>query len=112
MAKLMQNTVVRGPNGEPKPLEAGDDVPAWATDQVGEHLLDDSDAGPTPYREQKMADLKAEIARRNQGRSEADQINPEGRASIESYAEALEADDKAQAEADSGSGGGGSGSGS
>lgn len=117
MATLTENTVVTGPDGEARPLLKGDEVPAWAKDQVGSHLLEDGDdAEPTPYREQKLADLKAEIARRNEGRDEDQKINPEGRASIESYAAALEADDTRQAETspstgdgdDGGSGGSGS----
>lgn len=40
MAKLNANTVVRK-GFEAVSLSAGDEVPEWAVDQVGEHLLDD-----------------------------------------------------------------------
>lgn len=110
MAKLKDNTIVNDENGQPRSLLAGVEVPAWAKDQIGDHLLEGGDdAEPTAYRGQKLADLKAEIVRRNEGRDEDAKINPEGRASIESYAAALEADDKAQAEADESAGDGGDG---
>ena len=100
MAKLTENTVVTDENGQPRSLLAGEDVPAWAKSQVGSHLVDgqdDDEDGPAPYRERKMADLKAEIDRRNEDREDDAKIDPEGRASIDSYAAALEADDAAQA---------------
>ena len=43
MAKLTANTCVSGPEGIPVVLMAGDEVPDWATDLVGEHLLDEGD---------------------------------------------------------------------
>lgn len=104
MAKVTESTWVVGENGAPKFLDKGTDVPAWAADQVGGHLLDESE--PTAYRDQKMGDLKVEIERRNADRPEDQRINPEGRASIESYAVALEADDAAQAEPPDQGGGG------
>jgi hypothetical protein len=116
MAKLIANTVVVDESGASVSLLKGATVPAWATKQVGDHLLNESEA--TPYSEQKMADLKKEVDRRNATRAQEDYINPEGRASVASYAAALEADDKAQADSsddggdDSGSGDTGSGDGS
>jgi hypothetical protein len=116
MARLTDNTWIRNPKtGGMLLLEKGDDLPAWAVDDVGEHLLEGgADAEPTPYREQKLGDLQAAVAERNEGRSEEDQIKPEKR-SIEAFAVALEAADARPAAADSGDGGGdddGSGSGS
>jgi hypothetical protein len=117
MATLKSNTVVIDSNGQAVSLLEGADLPSWAKDQVGDHLLDDGssssssdggDAGPKPYSEWKFADLKAEITSRNEGRAEEDKINPEGSASIKSYAAALEADDAARvastSEAGAGSG--------
>lgn len=98
MAKLTGNTVVVGPDGQARTLLEGDDVPAWAADQVGDHLLDDSESGPSPYRDRKLVELKAEIDRRNADRADENKVDPQGRASIESYAAALEADDLAQQE--------------
>lgn len=104
MAKLKGNTVVVDENGASVSLLAGEDLPSWAAAQVGDHLVEGGeDAEPTPYREQKMADLKAEIDRRNEGRSDEDKIDPEGRASIESYAAALDADDAKSADGNGGS---------
>jgi hypothetical protein len=119
MARLTDNTWVRNPKtGGMVLLEKGDDVPAWAADDVGEHLLEGgADAELTPYREQKLGDLQAAVAERNEGRSEEDQVKPEKR-SIEAFAAALEADDAKQAASsggdagDGGSGGDDSGSGS
>jgi len=112
MATVTDNTWVVDPtDSTPKLLLAGADVPTWAKDQIGAHLLEGgADAEPTPYGEQKFADLKAEIARRNEGREDADKINPEGAASLKSYAAALEADDALQAAAGDSDSGSGSGS--
>lgn len=110
MAKLTENTWVEDPKtGAPKFLKEGDVVPTWAADQVGSHLIDDSDDEPTGYRAQKLKDLKAEIDKRNVDRSEADKVNPEGRASIESYALALEADDAKAADGEPEADGAGTG---
>jgi len=108
MATVTDNTWVVDPaDGGPKLLLAGDDVPAWAKDQVGSHLVEGGDdAEPTPYAEQSFADLKAELARRNEGRADEDKVNPEGRASIASYAAALDADDAKQAAASGSTGAG------
>lgn len=102
MAKLSENTVVVDDDGKATVILAGEDVPSWATKQIGSHLLDgqdddEDDDAPKPYRERKMADLKDEIDRRNADRTDETKIDPEGRASIESYSAALDADDAAQA---------------
>jgi hypothetical protein len=113
MARLTDNTWLRNPKtGQMQLLEKGEDVPAWAVDDIGDHLLEGgADAEPTPYREQSFADLQAAVAERNAGRSEEDQIKPDKR-SIDAYAAALEADDARQADAGGDAGSGGSGSGS
>lgn len=49
MAELNANTLVRRPEtGEVVLLAAGGQVPDWATDQVGEHLLTPSATTPEP----------------------------------------------------------------
>lgn len=110
MTKLIENTVIAGQDGTPVALAAGDDVPEWAADQIGAHLLDideDEDTGPVPYAKRKLADLKAEVDQRNADR------DPEGEGYIRSekqtiaaLAEALEADDARQAAANAGGEGG------
>lgn len=40
MRRLVEPTIVRGPSGGAVVLEAGQELPLWAVDQVGEHLLD------------------------------------------------------------------------
>lgn len=110
MASVTDNTWVVDSAGAPVLLEKGDDVPAWAADQVGDHLLEGgSDAEPTPYEEQKIADLKAEVDRRNTERDPEGEsyIRPEGRKQAD-LAAALRADDEradADAGGDSGAGG-------
>lgn len=42
MAKLNDNTLVLR-NGSPVSLSKGDDVPDWAKDQIGDHLLEGAD---------------------------------------------------------------------
>lgn len=96
MAKLNANTVVVGEDGQAVSLLEGATVPAWATKQVGKHLLADESAEAVPYREQKLAELKKEIEGRNASRGDDAKITPQGRVSVESYAAALEADDAAQ----------------
>lgn len=57
MAVLNATTVVR--NGyDVVVLYAGDEVPEWAADQVGDHLLvaPDDDGAPRPTRRRKPAD--------------------------------------------------------
>lgn len=52
MAKLIDNTVVVHPEtGEPVLLAATGDLPEWAADLVGDHLLD-----PKPIRRPKSAE--------------------------------------------------------
>ena len=40
MAKLTANVLGNHPDGSIRVLAAGDDLPEWAADQVGEHVLD------------------------------------------------------------------------
>ena len=41
MAKLTANVVVADPEtGEPRVIVEGDDLPVWAKDLVGDHVLD------------------------------------------------------------------------
>ncbi len=70
-------------------VRAGEAVPGWATDLIGEHLVEDGDEGG--YDSLKVDDLKAEIARRNEDREEADLISDEGKKA--DLVAALEADD-------------------
>lgn len=48
--KLAVNVLVVGEDGSPHALYAGDEVPAWAKDQVGDHCFDadrdDADEAP------------------------------------------------------------------
>lgn len=94
MARVMATTIVRNPeSGAILVLAKGDEVPEWAT--VGEHLVevaevefdlaDGADGGvvvkPRVIDAKSMTvdDLRAEIARRNEGRGEADQIPSDGK---------------------------------
>lgn len=117
MPKVTDNTWVVGENGAPVLLAEGDDVPAWATAQVGAHLLDgdagaeDIGDGPVAYADRRVADLEAEIDRRNADRDpEGDSyIRPEGSGRNgavvkDDLVAALEADDAAQADPGSGDG--------
>lgn len=83
MATLTQNTLVRKPDtGEVVVLNAGEDVPEWAVSQVGSHLTSDEvddnveDGG---YESMTVADLRAEIESRNEGREEEDLIPSDGK---------------------------------
>lgn len=83
MATLTQNTLVRKPDtGEVVVLNAGEDVPEWAVSQVGSHLTSDEvddnveDGG---YESMTVADLRAEIESRNEGREEGDLIPSDGK---------------------------------
>ncbi|HET6816881.1 MAG TPA: hypothetical protein VFH66_06605 [Mycobacteriales bacterium] len=63
--------------------------------KVDDYGITEVDGGEGGYSKQKVADLQAEIDRRNEGRDEADQIAPEGEKKADLIA-ALEADDEAQ----------------
>ncbi|WP_194821300.1 hypothetical protein [Micromonospora sp. S-DT3-3-22] len=67
MRRLTDNTVVRHPEtGEPVLLAAGGSLPDWATDLVGDHLLDGAGrpapSAPGESREQQRARLLAQLA--------------------------------------------------
>ena len=90
MARVTATTIVRNPeSGAILVLAKGDEVPEWAT--VGEHLVEASESAPG-YDEQTVSDLRAEIARRNEGRGEADQIPSDGKKA--DLVAALAADDE------------------
>lgn len=99
MAILKENTVVSDPDtGQPVALSAGEQVPAWAVEQVGDHLADGGDVeAETDYSDQKAADLNKEIDRRNAERDPAgdDFIKPAG-SNKDALVAALEADDGRQ----------------
>lgn len=47
MPRLSANTIVRNPDDQSlHVLKAGQDVPEWAVEQVGDHLLDGATAAP------------------------------------------------------------------
>ena len=83
MATLTQNTLVRKPDtGEVVVLNAGEDVPEWAVSQVGSHLTSDEgddSGGEDGYESMTVADLRAEIESRNEGREEEDLIPSDGK---------------------------------
>lgn len=88
-------------------LAAGDEVPDGV--QVGDHVLaDGASKSPAkadadgPYAGLKAAELKAEIAKRNDGREDAAKIPAKG--AIPVLVAALEADDAAKADADAAAG--------
>lgn len=41
MSRVTATVVVRGENGEPHVLQAGDEIPKWAEVQVGDHVRSD-----------------------------------------------------------------------
>lgn len=91
MARLTANVVVAHPKtGEPTVLVADSELPSWATELVGEHVLTDDEPGG--YGSMKVDELKAEIDSRNEGREEADLIPSDGRKA--DLIAALEADDE------------------
>jgi hypothetical protein len=96
VAILKENTVVSDPDtGQPVALSAGEQVPAWAVGQVGDHLAEGGDVeAETSYEDQKVADLRKEIDRRNADRDPSgdEDIKPDG-TSKEALVAALEADD-------------------
>lgn len=94
MATLTQNTLVRKPDtGEVVVLNAGEDVPEWAVSQVGDHIVsaDDDNGGEGGYESMTVADLRAEIESRNEGREEEDLIPSDGKKA--DLVAALSADD-------------------
>jgi hypothetical protein len=103
MAILSENTVVNDPKtGVSVSLLAGEQVPAWAVEQVGDHLVKGGDVeADTDYSDQKAADLRREIDRRNATRepSSEEYIKPDG-LSKDALISALEADDERQTEAE------------
>lgn len=94
MATLTQNTLVRVPDtGEIVVLNAGEDVPEWALSLVGDHIVstDDDNGGEGGYESMTVADLRAEIESRNEGREEVDLIPSDGKKA--DLVAALDADD-------------------
>ncbi|WP_346007460.1 SAP domain-containing protein [Janibacter terrae] len=93
MATVSQNTLVRkSDTGEVVVLNAGEEVPEWAVSQVGDHLVDADDQGEEGgYESMTVADLRAEIESRNEGREEADLVPSDGRKA--DLVAALNADD-------------------
>lgn len=62
MARLVKSTVLRHPEtDEPTFLEAGSEVPTWASELVGEHLLDEekAPAKKTPAAKKAAASKKS-----------------------------------------------------
>lgn len=90
MARLSQNTLVRNPEtGEISVLNAGTEVPKWAADMVGEHVLD-GDTG-SDYSGMRKAELVKEIKQRNEIRDEVNHLSTEG--TVAELVAVLEADD-------------------
>lgn len=81
------------------PFAEGDEVPDWAAKQMGDHCFtgvgDDDQVGDqqVPYSKWKKDDLQAEVARRNEGREDADLIEVEAPGNKPELVAALEADD-------------------
>lgn len=94
MGRLIANTLVRMPDtGEIVVLNAGEDVPEWALSLVGDHIVDadDDNDAEDGYESMTVADLRAEIESRNEGREEADLIPSDGKKA--DLVAALDADD-------------------
>jgi hypothetical protein len=90
MAVLNGNTIVVNPEtGAGVVLLAGDEVPDWAESLIGDHLVDDSSAA---YESMKVAELKAEIDKRNDGREDDALLPVEGKK--DDLVAVLEADDE------------------
>lgn len=91
---------VKPENGgsEMVPFAEGDDVPAWAAKQMGDHCFDDSDSNEEdlPYAKQGKPDLEKAVADRNANRGPDDQIEVGGNGTKADLIAALEADDAAQ----------------
>lgn len=80
MAKLIDNTVVVHPKtGEPVLLAATGELPDWAVDLVGDHLLD----GPRPKAPSASAGDSAEVARLRARVAELEQQSAERLAGAE-----------------------------
>lgn len=108
MAGVLKYTLIRlhPDSGIATPLLEGKPVPAWASDLVEaddivggskESVKADAKTDGSPYAGLKSADLKAEIAKRNEGREDAAKISDKGAIAV--LVAALEADDKAVADA-------------
>lgn len=97
---LTANTVVLHPEtGAITVLLAGQDVPDWAESLVGDHLLDNgghSSHSPLGsggrYASMTVADLKAEIGKRNADREDDAQLAVDGKKA--DLVAVLEADDE------------------
>lgn len=110
MAKqLAYHVHVLDDEGNPHVYGPDDTVPGWAAKKitnpsawVGADEADDTDDGDNgeavPYAKWKKADLEAEVAKRNEGREDDDQIVVDGKGTVADLAAALEGDDVAQAD--------------
>lgn len=101
--KLKYTLVVRHPDtSAPTALLADQEVPDWATDLVhADDLVGSDDSGgedATGYEAKTVAELKAEIAGRNEGREDEAKIPASG--NKPDLVAALEADDAASQDAD------------
>lgn len=105
MPILKDNTVVSDPDtGQATPLYAGDEVPAWAIDQVGDHLVEVDEDGTPDYSAGTKAELQKAVDTRNADRAPEAQIVVEGTGKDgavvkDDLVKALEKDDAAQAAA-------------
>ena len=89
--RVAVNVLLRNPQtGEVTFIEAGSDAPEWAADMLDEHAVDDS-GGEGGYESMTVADLRAEIESRNEGREEVDLIPSDGKKA--DLVAALDADD-------------------
>jgi hypothetical protein len=90
--KLTGNVVLRDPKtrGVVTLLE-GQPLPDWADDQVGDHLV--TGRGSKPPKGPTIAELQAEIDKRNEGREDDNKIVPEAPGNKPELIAALEADD-------------------
>lgn len=82
----------------PKVVQATKPTTITQLKSQGYRVVDAAAAPPTGYAALTSADLRAEIARRNDARDEESRIVPDGRKNVDLVA-ALEADDAAQAAA-------------
>ena len=89
MSGLKYTLVVRNPEGSAVALLAGAEVPELAADLVRPEDFEDFEE-VKPFSKWKVDDLRAEVARRNEGRSEDAQIADGTKAELVA---ALEADD-------------------
>ena len=101
---LRYTLIVRHPDSDaPTAVLAGKPVPKWAKDLVhaddlvdGEASDDSDSTEPKGLSDLTVAELKAEVEKRNEGREDDAKIAPESQKKDDLVA-ALEADDKAQA---------------